>query len=200
MSSDNFIAETKAIAKENGVSIRFGRGKRIRLPVQGLANGSFDGEELAVAVGKSKSDWLPIMVHESCHMDQCLEKSKFWVKNLDASYDKIELYLAGEEVPGIAKALNIVVALEADCERRACEKIKKYQLMSVEKYAQLANSYLLFHKAIFKYRKWYHIAPYELPRIWRRMPTYILPTEEYYMKSSLDFDVSIFERCLTHTP
>ena len=47
----------------------------------GEVSGLFDSDNLELTVNTNKPvlDWLPIFVHESCHMDQHIEGAKVWI-------------------------------------------------------------------------------------------------------------------------
>ena len=65
--------------------------------------------------------------------------------------------------------------MEAECEKMAIEKIKYYDMgINITKYAQKANSYLLFYSLLIETKKWADYAPYKYGIVWRKMPTKIL--------------------------
>lgn len=161
-------------------------------------NGYFDCATLAVATGKPFEDWFPVFIHEACHMDQWLDESEYWPDTLDDDYTILERHHAGEDVDDkIVSALNNIILLEADCERRAVEAIEKFGLpLDPKIYAKHANSYLLFHTKMLTTRSWYSIAPYEIKKIWSKMPDHILPYEEYKVHNAPNIiDMSIFDCC-----
>ncbi len=157
-----FHADTRAIAKKNGVSIYIGKGRSVNYSGYRFG-GLFDdvNKKLSVAVGGSSvPEWLGTYVHESCHMDQWLENSEVWVDSLEDDYALQDRFFSGESVPkdDIINAIGNIAVLEADCEIRSIEKIRKYNLpINQDTYTQLANGYLFFHTAMLYYRDWYKI-------------------------------------------
>ena len=112
---------------------------------------------LEVASGKCIGDWLPILVHESCHMDQWDEKTDV-VKMFD-SVDSIILdnWIEGKDYSEktINKVVNAYIEIELDCEKRSVLKIKKYKLpIDINNYIQKANSYIFFYTYLKSSRKW----------------------------------------------
>jgi hypothetical protein len=128
-------------------------------------SGYFDSfnMELAVATGKEMIEWIEILIHESCHLDQYLEDSVVWTSNdyndVDAS-TLIDLWLAGfiELRPKMLdRMIKDIIVLERDCDLRAIEKIKRYGLEDVidlERYAQKSNAYHLSYVAVKRLRRW----------------------------------------------
>lgn len=146
-------------------------------------SGYFDDTDLVVA--GQKSDWVDVLVHESCHMDQWAEKHPLWGK-ADAGITMIERWCTGTKYTEekIIQSFKDTIELEWDCEKRSIKKIKKFRLdVSIPKYCQQVNSYLFSYWATYKNRKWYPF-PYNNPRIVRRMPDEILPLKEYHNPST----------------
>lgn len=150
---------------------------------------------LAVAVKKPLEQWLPIFVHESCHMDQWLEKSSLW---LDADdFKLLDSWLSGTLYPRevITNFIYKVIQLDADCERRTIDKIKKYDLpIDVSWYATRANAYLYYYQWLLVSRKWYKTAPYEIEEILNLMPKVIKEDSEYLKSLSTEMLV-LFNQC-----
>lgn len=150
------------------------------LKVSGYFSG--DTETIAVACGKPKEKYLPILIHESCHLDQYLEKCILW-DNLYVgktnTYDCMDRWIHGEEFSKkrMTDYINRCIDLEFDCEVRSVKKIKKYKIdINVEKYIQKANSYILFYNYIKQKRTWYLKGkePYSIKEVWKKMPTKFL--------------------------
>ena len=153
---EQFIADLTAATRKHGITLKLAKGKTVRVPPGIQCAGYFDGDHLVVATGGKPEDWLRILVHESCHMDQCLSNSKFWREATDENYEKFDFFLGGTRCRDMIAVMDSIVRVEADCERRAIKKIIKYKLpIDVESYAQGANAYLLSHKAILLYQRWY---------------------------------------------
>jgi len=149
-------------------------------------SGYFDEKTLVVATNKKNvREWLDVLVHESCHLDQFLEKSKLWVSDAN-SLCVVEAWINKKNISENKKltGFNNTISLELDCEKRTIAKIKKYNLdINIEEYVQKANSYLLAYLYAMIYRKCYP-TPYENPRIWKKMPKNFLTIDQYLDKNS----------------
>lgn len=147
-----------------------------------LCNGYFSDEPkptLAVAMGKPIEQWLPILVHEYCHMRQWIEQSPYWTGNKLGKFeatDIIDMWLQDMvELSDSQKDLYFskVIMVEKDCEERVVKLIKQFNLpIDPELYTQKANAYVLFYNVVKKYRKWYrpNQEPYNLAHIYEIMP------------------------------
>ncbi len=127
---------------------------------------------LATATGLSIKEWLPILVHESCHMDQWNEKIKLWDEADRLNPNLIDEWLNGKDfsTKRVEAAINITRDLELDCEKRAVKKIKKFNLpIDISEYIQKGNCYLFFHNYMKKTRKWYDPKndPFTNPKIYK---------------------------------
>lgn len=153
------ITDTEKTAKEKGIKIRLIEEKTIipegeKMPT----NGYFCSETkvLAVATGKPKEDWLPIFIHESCHMDQFFENSFLWDK-WNVGYTLFFEWIEGKEVDKktLLLCFKDIIDCEKDCEQRTVKKMKKYRLkIDTSHYTQMANLYLYSYAYILKARKW----------------------------------------------
>lgn len=155
-------------------------------------SGYFDEEdrELAVATNKKENDWLLILIHESCHLDQFLQKEPIW-KNGEDGIGIIDEWLDGKSYKEkeLIKALNDTILLELDCEKKSVKKIKKYKLkINTIEYTQKANAYLFSYWATYRDKKWYPF-PYNNPKIYKNMPTKFLPINEYLDKKHALLDL-----------
>lgn len=147
-------------------------------------SGYFDtmNMELAVAKGKDLVEWLEIIIHESCHLDQFVENAPIWTSNeyfdVDASAI-IDLWLSKiiELKPKmLSEMINKIIDLERDCDLRAIEKIKKYKLddiIDLKKYTQKSNAYHLSYIAVKRLRKWNkpNKAAYQVEEVLRNFST-----------------------------
>ena len=144
-------------------------------------SGYFDEQSLVVATKKPKvQDWVDVLVHESCHLDQFIGKSKLWNSSNDPVH-VVEAWIKGKKVSLNKRdeAFNNALLLELDCEKRSIKKIKKYKLnIDTEQYAQKANSYLFAYLVALHEKRWY-TSPYENPKIWKEMPTKLLTLKNY---------------------
>ncbi len=158
----------------------------LAIPWEKPRDGGFFSHEphpmLVVATKRKLASWVGILIHESCHMDQWLAGSPYW----DTSDDNGECLTAmlfewidherelDDET--LAKAIQVTRDVELDCERRALEKIKKYDLtriVGVREYIKRANAYILFYNHIAKHRTWYNPKkqPYEMQNVWSKFPS-----------------------------
>lgn len=144
---------------------------------------------LACAIGKPMNEWIEILVHESCHMDQWSEDSRLWESQTinEISSDVImDEWLTGKEYTKkmYTFAVRTMQDLEIDCEKRSIDKIIKLDLpIDVKRYIQKANSYLYFYSIILSTKQWYDIPPYTITEILDVMPDVFLTNEEYYNTS-----------------
>jgi hypothetical protein len=125
---------------------------------------------LTCAIGRP--DYLSIIVHESCHLDQYLENSVSWKKG-DSCDDVFEWLENKSVLKNLNKHINNVQDIEEDCERRAIKKIKEYNLpIDLDIYIKKANSYIWFYKHLQKTRHWpdRFSSPYVIPQVWQNMP------------------------------
>ena len=174
-----FIEDLKIYTKENNIKLILSPEKGVQFSEGGiLCNGYFDDitSTLACALGKDVSQWLVILLHESCHMDQWVEKVPEWTENV--GMDNIEKWLNGDDsvnMNNIDNEIRTSIIVEVDCEKRTVEKIKKYGLdsiMNIDEYIQKSNAYVLFYLWMRKNRKWYTIGkePYNIPDVVNVMP------------------------------
>jgi hypothetical protein len=190
-----FIRDVQKYAEQNDVACVFGKESHIQYPGQKfLVNGYFidkEKRELGVATGKPMTLWLPILVHESSHMDQGIEGTQVWKERLVPgtaveAVDMIFRWIAGDiQIPPveISDYIRRTRNLELDCERRTVQKINKFDLpIEIEQYIQGANSYLFFYTAMKVTRMWYRPGqePYNLPEIWSLAPKELLHNEDDY--------------------
>lgn len=115
-----------------------------------------DDKLLVVACGKPAEEWIQILVHESCHMDQWIQNDprlEEW-GNACISYSQ---YLQGNKILNKAQLRSVedkLIELELDCEIRSVAKIKKWGLpISIEKYIKEANVYILSYRIQGQYKK-----------------------------------------------
>lgn len=141
-------------------------------------SGYFDDESLKVACGKI--GWVSILAHESCHMDQFLEKHPLW-KKADVGITIIEKWCSGTKYSSnrVLEAFKNTIELERDCEIRTEKKIKKFKIkINFKQHRKQVNSYLFSYWATYRDRKWFCL-PYNNPKIVSQMPSTILPLSEY---------------------
>lgn len=143
-----FIASVKRQCKIYGIELMLSPSRTVVLTddyAQDCSGYFCDRDKvLAVACGKPFKDWIEILVHEFCHMEQWKTDPR-WKGWTDACGKTWE-WMAGDIIMNktqLSNLLDNMVELERDCEIRAVEKIKKWGLpISVQKYVQKANIYL----------------------------------------------------------
>ena len=155
----------------------------------GFFNGAEDDKSLEVAFNKPTRDWLPVLLHESCHMDQYLENAKVWqditMPDGSESTDMLFQWAAGnaaekrviESMLDLDDIINRALQVELDCERRTLEKIISYDLIDFInpiEYIQKSNSYIYFYLFIKEYGAFYDAKnkPYENHMIWSAAPSH----------------------------
>jgi hypothetical protein len=146
-------------------------------------HGYFCSETETLVVAGGNPEWVPIMVHESCHRDQYIEKSPLWTRKVEIdgeNHDPLNLFwdwLNGvrEIKPRkLREAMLHAMRLELDCEIRSAKKIDTFYLpINSKEYIQKANAYVYLYHVIPHTRKWYPKgkAPFTLPQVWTKMPT-----------------------------
>ena len=197
-----FIDDEKISCEEHNIDMILTDSVSVSVsdgPAQG--NGCFeevnDGNTLGIlscAVGKPLMEWLPTFVHETCHKDQCVEQIDCWtdgmIDNMDPM-DFIDLWIRNHiELSRQQKDhyFEAAIRIELDCERRALDKILKYNLpIDPTEYIKKANAYVLFYQVMRRTRKWYTIGkePYAIPEVWEQMPDCFLLDGEYLNYPSL---------------
>lgn len=146
LTKKDFLYDLITQCLENDVELKFLKPDNIE-----GASGSFIGEEdeCELCCILDKDNWLEILVHESCHMDQYLEESPLWFHDLH----EFNIWEVNKFIESDIKlrAFKAVTELEIDCDKRSLKKIKKYNLdIDIPKYIQKSNcyhqSYYYFHK------------------------------------------------------
>ena len=173
-----FVADVQTRAAANGVAIVLGGEAKLPyiLAPDMLVSGYFVDRprvELAVAMGKPLAEWLSILVHESCHMDQFIEKSPAWAEAFcegRETLDWVNDWTDGkDDLPlPIAELLRRSGAVELDCEKRTLARMVEFDLpIDRARYARGANAYVFFYEYLLQTRKWYPGArpPYEVAGI-----------------------------------
>ena len=135
-----------------------------------------DDKEVRIATKRPLSTWIDVFVHETCHLDQQLQKPK-WHGVREDALGKVDEWLAGKNIHNIKKYILLVTELEWDCERRSMIKIKRNNLPTdLVEYAQMANAYILGYHWTLANRKWCKKS-YESTRVWTRMPKKLISRE-----------------------
>lgn len=143
------------------------------------AKGWFDvsedgkGAKLICSISGEKESWLTTLVHESCHLDQWVDDLEQWDRLSDSfSYfwDWLEGNIELDECDLIQYTREVQL-LELDCESRAIQKIKQYNLpIDVIEYTQKACTYIYSYNRVRKKRKWW-VGKYSIVDLWSAAPT-----------------------------
>lgn len=179
-----FLGDTVKKCVENDIELKLVPEKSVTVDTNIKCSGYFDNTSLVVATGKS--DWVDVLVHETCHLDQYLEKIPVYDLG-DCGITVVDNWLAGKQVSEkkLKTAFENSIMMELDCERRTVKKIEKYKLkINITKYIQQVNAYLFSYWATYKNRKWYPF-PYNTPKIVNNMPKKFLSTKEYLAPHSV---------------
>lgn len=163
----------------NGFSFKLEAKKSVQAGEGIDCSGYFDEKDLVVA--SAKKDWRDVLVHESCHLDQFVENSKYWDDGECGIIilDKWLMKKANYNKKRLEKAIQNTILLELDCEKRTVKKMIRYGIkFNKTKYIQKANAYLLSYWASYRDRKWYPF-PYERKNIFENMPKVFMKAEEY---------------------
>lgn len=121
------------------------------------ANSKKHGGKLGIGTNKPINRWLPVLIHESCHMDQWNEGLDLWKKSESMKYSIFGDWLKGKRcnVKEAHKCIDILKDLEIDCEKRSVEKMKKYNLpVDLDEYIRKANCYIFFYNRLKITRTW----------------------------------------------
>lgn len=176
-----FIEDLKRECKRRKVKIIFGKGRTVKIEDSLRSSGYFDPAHKELVVGKNRPDWLSILVHESCHMDQWVQDCKVWRRDDRLGTGQLDEWLLGENMRKrrVAAAIHNIIRLELDCERRALVKIAEYNLpINTTWYSRKANSYLFYYLRVLETRKW-KPAVYDSPTIINTMPDKLMHNEYY---------------------
>jgi hypothetical protein len=153
---NRLIADVKKTAKENGFKVKLTPHKRVKIH-GGFCSGYFDGHLLVTAAGPPETDWVPVFVHESCHMDQAVENDSLWDPAGKALED-FDSWISYKTVLTEAQQFHMIETiqdLERDCEKRTIKKIKKYNLpIDIDEYGRLSNIYLYSYEFMRQKQRW----------------------------------------------
>jgi hypothetical protein len=143
-----FIASVKRQCKTYGIELMLAPSKTVVLTddfSQDCSGYFCDRDKvLAVACGKPFKEWFEILIHEFCHLEQWKTDPR-WDKWTDAC-GKTWDWMGGGVIMNNTQLRNVLddmVELEKDCEMRAVDKIRKWELpVNITQYVKKANVYL----------------------------------------------------------
>ena len=162
---------------ENSIGLYF-----VNKPYLGTTRNRFSGyfDDRKIVVATKDKEWLDVLLHESCHLDQFSEQHPLW-DAVDKAIGLVEEWVEGAEISNgrIKRAIQTIISLEHDCEKRTLKKIDYYKLPICKKhYATQANAYLFGYWATYK-RRVHCLLPYQKPAILKLMPKRLLPLDSY---------------------
>lgn len=161
----SFIISLKRKANKLGVTLELTNETDVYISEHIKCAGYFqskcgkDPNLLVTATKMPIERWLSTLVHESCHMDQWSEKIKLWKEHDKLNDNIVDEWLEGKNhsIKKVEAAIKITRDLELDCEQRAVNKIKRFNLpINTAEYIQKANVYIFFHNWVLLKRKWYN--------------------------------------------
>lgn len=167
-------------AKKNDITVYLSKHKSVKYLSSIKTSGYLTDEKpykLAVACGKPFDEWFPVLLHESCHVDQMIDNCKAHVDyiNIDVDIDEWldgNINLSGKKLDTI---IYKIVMMERDCEMRTIKKAKKWKIpFNKDEYIKKANSYLYFYLHLRKKRSWYKTGkePYTIKEVWNLAPNH----------------------------
>jgi hypothetical protein len=121
---------------------------------------TWPSKKLCVEVTDNVYDWISAFIHEACHMDQeygATKVSKRMSRKWNGAYARYDDWKRGKltlSEKEIEKLVDRMVECERDCELRAIEKIKEWELpISIRCYSQQANVYLYSYQIFRKFKQ-----------------------------------------------
>ena len=189
---DRFLFALSMQAMEEGVRLRLVATRYVRHPLSGiLMNGCYveSPRQLVVATGKPYEEWLPVVVHESGHMDQHSERSRLffdlvvppWQENAALLLLDAVRHPDSYEEEDVEDFRRRIILAELDAEQRAVRKIEVYNLpIDPAEYTRRANAYLWAHTMLLETKAWYpeDREPYRLKEVWSQCPDHF--ENDYY--------------------
>lgn len=158
--SEKFISDIRKKARLHGVKIKFVDKPLIYAKNDPLGcTGYFDENEMILCVSniKNEDSFIPILAHESSHMDQFIHDKYLWDKS-NPGYTIFFEWLEGKTIVKqevLIEAVQDIIRLELDCERRALKKIAKYKLdVDLEHYIRGTNAYLFGYLFALETKHW----------------------------------------------
>lgn len=174
-----FLKDVRKKCRDNGIKLCFSKSAGVTTPSGFMCAGYFDDKTKTIGVAKGNSLWLGILAHEFSHLLQWEENSLEWQKDQECGNEVMESWLNGKEVKNVQKAINNIIALELDCEKRALKLIAQYDLpVNTPTYIQRANECILYYRYAQITRRWDDTPG---TTIWQHMPQRFM-SPSYYKK------------------
>ena len=177
------IGDIASTCMKNNIAFKLTTGCYVESQIgkcSGYFSGGGDRQALVVSNPRNSITRLGILIHESCHMDQYLEKAKVW-RNVGGEH---YVYIANwannpRSRKGGLECFKAVVKLELDCEKRVCRKIREYKLpLDIPEYIQNANYYLFTYIIAKAERRWAGMGENDKDG-YKKMPKRFLGLEHY---------------------
>jgi hypothetical protein len=154
-----FVAYVRRMCKIHKVELMMSPSKTVVLTDNFSADcsGYFDDVDkvMAVACGKPFKEWIEILVHEFSHMQQWLydERWEHWTDCCGELWS----WLDKEKIMNNSQLKSVIdgmIDLERDCEVRALNNIRKWNLpINKSEYKRKANLYLYSYRIMPILRK-----------------------------------------------
>jgi hypothetical protein len=146
LNQEDLIIDVFEKCRKNNINVRLAANRN----GEDKSTGSFCEDEFVSVI--DIDDWMEIFVHESCHLDQYLEKSPLWNHPLVKDFNIFDADLLKHCPDKAEKAFWVWCELEIDCDIRVLKKLKKYNLdIDVKKYIQKSNCY---HQSYYYFQKY----------------------------------------------
>lgn len=178
-----FIEYVQAKCKEHNIKVELRDVNKLKISGNIYSGGYFMDNEYdgraKLIVAKKRKDWLNLLLHEFCHAEQWIENIKLWDK---VRNNKMDEWLNGDKIHYPHTHLDDMKLLELDCEKRAVQNIRKFNLpINIQEYTQKANSYVLFYNYIKETRNWSKPgnSPYQNKELWSVCPKKFMPLKYY---------------------
>ncbi len=189
MTANQFVKHVRSEAAKHNVKVRLSPKECVYIGTL-KCGGYSSGTEIAVATGKPKEIWLPILTHEFCHMLQNTEQSTVSLK-ADIPYHEhtcavtlFQNYLTGTDYPKavLQKAYTRSRNLELDCEKRVVKMVRELDLpIDLDTHIRQSNAYVFFYEVARRHRVW--MKPGQLyatnTDLMDAAPNTFLPTSHY---------------------
>ena len=158
--SEKFISDIRKTARDHDIQVKFVNKDMIYAPGDPLGcTGYFDENEMVLCVSnaKNKKIFMSNLVHESSHMDQFIHDQYLWEK-CSPGYSIFFQWLEGTTIVKqevLLEAVQDIIRIELDCERRSLQKIQKYKLdIDVDAYIRGTNAYLYGYLFALETKHW----------------------------------------------
>lgn len=147
--------------------------------------GEATAESLEIAIGGPWQEWLGILVHETCHLDQHIECGDSF-DIAETALSRISAWLDGKAPSVTLEDFRLVLENESDCESRSVKKIRENNLpIDLQDYTRRANAYLASYPVAFRHRVWIP-QPYRNDNLCSLMPDSGVLTASEVLGSSAD--------------